>query len=258
MTFVLPVTENTEKPWNLLQTNLPETQVQCRIVDGRPVVFGLYLECTRVPDVVRYVLDLTDSPTARFSVPSPLLRGSAVPINGDQFAGDVRADDHAAEHKQIVLIIESPHRHEYTSAFTPIAPAQKTTGRNISTHIVSLLHDHQRLGLPPDHYELLICNPVQFQASLYEFHRQSLYKNDEAQSLRDTTWRTLYYGLNERAGFLSRLDRYDPAAVIVACTANLKQEVLGDVIRWASCRIPVVEASSHPSAWHSRSKVAFR
>ncbi|MBZ4371129.1 hypothetical protein [Corallococcus sp. AS-1-6] len=211
-----------------------------------------------MPDVVRYVLDLTNGPPTQSMMPPAPCRGSAGIINDDQFSGDVRADEHVSQHKRIVLVIESPHEHEYTSTFMPIAPAQNTTGRNIAAHILSLLHRHQRLGLPPDHYELLICNPVQFQASLYELHRQSLAKNKPARSLRDTTWRTLYYGMNERAGFLSRLERYNAAAVIVACTANLKQEVLGDVIRWASCRIPVVEANSHPSAWYKSSSVEFR
>jgi hypothetical protein len=219
-------------------------------------VSRLYLESKRVPDVVRYVLDLTSSTLAKSAVPLAPLRGRANPINNDGYREDVRANEHISRLKRIVLILESPHMHEYTPNFTPIAPAQGTTGEGIRARMLPLLYQHQRLGLPPDRYELLICNPVQFQASLYELHGQALDKNDPAQSVRDTTWRTLYYGMNERDGFLQRLDRYNAAAVIVACTADLKQEVLGDVMRWAAGRVPVVEASSHPCTWRRR-RVTF-
>ncbi|ATB30391.1 hypothetical protein MEBOL_003852 [Melittangium boletus DSM 14713] len=257
MTLILPVTPNEPRQLNLLQTLSPSPHLRCRLVSGRPVVSGLYQESNRVPDVVRYVIDLTSDTPDGASL-SPPERGDADLISHDGFSGDVRADQHRAKHERIVLILESPHKHEYTQDFTPIAPAQGSTGWGIRDYIIPLLYRHQRLELPPSKYELLICNPVQFQASLYELHREELNDNEPAQQLRNTTWRTLYYGMNERAHFLRRLDGYNAAAVIVACTAALRQEVLSDVLRWPNGWVPIVEASHHPCAWQRNiSRVTF-
>ncbi|MCY1045377.1 hypothetical protein OV208_28940 [Corallococcus sp. bb12-1] len=253
MKLDLQVAANARKQRHLLQSSKQPSQLSYKFVGDRHVLSGLYLESKRVPDVVRYVLDLTSSTPA---VPLSPCQGCANPIKNDEWQ-DVRADEHTSPHKRIVLLLESPHRYEYTQTFTPIAPAQGTTGEGIEACILPLLNKYERLELPPDRYELLICNPVQFQASLYELHGQSLNENSPAQRLRDITWRTLYYDMNERDGFLQRLGRYNAAAVIVACTAALKQEVLGDVRCWAKDRpVPVVEASSHPCTWR-RSTVTF-
>lgn len=201
---------------------------------------GVYMERRRVIDVYRYVIEIDQY-------------GNALPprsVNGN--LGEYRdRPTTEATRPTIVIVIESPHYYEYSAAFAPIAPAQNTTGRLIKRHIQDLINRHAGLGLPPGEYDLIISNPVQFQASLNHFHGVPL-GNSAAKAIRDLCWRAIYP--HEQEGFHSRLTDYDPEAIIVASTAGVMGEVKSEILRWAqdqgsSARI--FKAASHPCWWRA-------
>jgi hypothetical protein len=152
--------------------------------------------------------------------------------------------DHLAitsKQENIVLIIESPHRDEYTSdgRFIPIGPAQGTTGEKIEQYFEELFNNfiNRHIELTEKSYGVILCNPVQYQSSLHEI----LHLSKINRTLRDCIWKGLFDG-NE---FQRRLADYSPAVVINACTRGVKN-IVNEAI---PNEYPLFIASSHPGVW---------
>ena len=78
----------------------------------------------------------------------------------------------------IILLLESPHKYEYNytnGVLTPIGPAQgdsiSEAGGANDNYICNVL---EKIDLKSGEYYLVISNPIQFQTSLYSFHKKSL------------------------------------------------------------------------------------
>lgn len=160
-------------------------------------------------------------------------------------------------------MLESPHKDEYRC--TPIAPAQGTTGNNIYKHILNvLLSTNSNLQ---GTYDLIICNPVQFQASLYDIHSEDLNgkNNTPRKHIRNKAWKAIYS--YEKRHFFISLIKYNPYVIINACTAyrpknknTLKEEVTLELQKWktSSKKNPMMyEASEHPSAWKAKTHLTL-
>lgn len=149
----------------------------------------------------------------------------------------------------ILLLLESPHKDEYNKeSFLPIAPAQGTTGRNISKNIrivIEEINRSEKLNL--GEYRLVICNPVPYQTSLYVLHRQSLSGKKEYVVLRNSVWQAIWNLSLVQKDFEKRLDVYKPYLIINACTAGLKA-IITDYLLNKKCK--KVYTTNHPSAWN--------
>ncbi|WP_020564291.1 hypothetical protein [Methylosarcina fibrata] len=146
---------------------------------------------------------------------------------------------------QILLLLESPHKDEY-SAQVAAGPALGASGRNIfvyfPTHVLPILMS-LGLVLDRDHdYSFCLVNPVQYQASLVDIHKESLVKN-----LRDKVWMALWPECREE--FIDRLERYQPAILVNGCTSTVKAELRGllSSLESAAQRFEV----THPAAWQN-------
>lgn len=215
---------------------------------GLYIVHGIYEPKLRVHDVFRYLITINAKGTVSM-VPS----GGKIGKWGDRDASEPR------KRPSIVLIIESPHRHEYDydEGFKPKGPAQGPTGKKIHELLCEMLQRANVLDLPVGDYDLLIVNPVQFQASLHRLHGKSLNGNSVVQGLRDRSWRAIYK--LERQNFLKRMNRYRPYAVLMACTNELQEDLRSEVVQWARSwqkfvpRVParplLFEFSAHPQNW---------
>lgn len=127
----------------------------------------------------------------------------------------------------IVLLLESPHKSEYEYIDGGIgparAPASGPTGRSIDRCLGTIL---SRINcINAEHIvlncEIIISNPIQFQASLHAIHGQSLRKgNGKWGKLRNNVWRALWS--EQRDQFLTRLRGYNPKVVINACTGDMR------------------------------------
>ncbi|WP_119156862.1 hypothetical protein [Caldimonas tepidiphila] len=159
---------------------------------------------------------------------------------------------------KIVLVIESPARTEYDNHFNPIAPAQGDTGDRIEEWFEELLTAHDALGLRPGEYELVICNPIQFQASMIWIHGESSRSNQAARRLLIKAWTAMYRDRGEGVQFLQRLEQYEPAAVMLACSTPMQSTVMRDVRALAKrkgWRDRVVKCSAHPSCWNEKLRI---
>ena len=103
-------------------------------------------------------------------------------------------------------------------------------------------------------YDLIISNPVQFQASLNNLHGQNLNaKNSETKAIRDKVWKEIFS--RERDDFHNRLNSYEPI-IINACTANLKATITEAVVHWKKRgKADLYIANKHPCVWSEKTKL---
>ncbi len=137
--------------------------------------------------------------------------------------------------QSIVLIIESPHKDEFTDrAF--IAPAMGKTGEYLAAYLPKLLHmlllHHPMAGS----YALVLMNTIQYQCSLGEVPTK----------FRDRIWRDLWERLAD--DFIARLKSYRASIVFEMCTSSdgRKQLVQNRLKREISCPIFI---TTHPCSW---------
>lgn len=172
------------------------------------------------------------------------------------FLGDILRPQVQQQTGSIVLLLESPHKHEYTDhdVAAPKAPACGATGKNIRQCLSTvLLHIQQaETGLIEPNCNVVISNPIPFQTSLYTIHREPV-KERKWKRLRDSVWRTLWCEDHIRHGFLDRLSEYHPKVIINACTSKLKPHVRSAVEEWRSQReqVPRLYEIAHPAGWRN-------
>jgi hypothetical protein len=145
----------------------------------------------------------------------------------------------------IVMILESPHEHEYGTSdgrLVPRAPAQGATGRSIET----LVDWVQRKNIASKSWKhpFIITNPVPWQCSMFHLHERPL-ESDEGKRLRNWCWRLLWRkGHCVQRSFLSHLNEYYRNGVLInACTSEFSNEV-GEAI----CDHRRVITCYHPSS----------
>lgn len=169
-----------------------------------------------------------------------------------------------------LLIIESPHKDEYCSGveLIPIAPAQKNTGTRIHNQLEEKINEfinHNPGVFTLDKYQLVICNPVQFQTSLHII----LDKNFSS-SLKNKVWRkifTLELNANRSDSFINRFKGYKPKIIINSCTSELKIRVETQIKKQIKKQIHeknsdinpnYLYTKKHPSYWNTSTKLIFK
>lgn len=147
----------------------------------------------------------------------------------------------------VVIILESPHQHEYTPHYMPVAPLQKPASKTrLRNQLPRLLAE---AGVSVG--DIVLANPVQFQTSLHRLMRPA-YQSGVQGAVRDAVWKALYQAAPDgvrvvEQGFLKRIRSYHPVLIINACTAGVKGMVTDSLQRAGGYR--VVTVSHHPSYW---------
>ena len=214
----------------------------CKIKDTQVTIVGIYNEDKRVHDVYRYNLIITNN--SNYKLEKLDLDKDCKFFEQSRF-NDYNVNKIYKNYKIIVLILESPHKDEYTDSFDPIAPAQGTTGDRINKYLCNILLKN-KCEIEKDIYNVIICNPVQFQASLYTLHDQALSsKNTAVGAIRDKVWKAIFD--KEKNNFQQRLVKYNPTIIINACTAKLKSSVTDMIKKEFNCIL--YESSKHPCIW---------
>ena len=162
---------------------------------------------------------------------------------------EIKIDD---KDNSIVLILESPHKDEYkikNGKYIPIAPAQGDTGIGIDKNISIIINEFienpkYNCSLSKGEYKFIICNPVQYQTSLYYFHKSD---SSKFKTLRNNIWKSIFEQNSIKDDFLNRIDSYKPKLIINACTDKLKCKVK-EVIK-SNFSVDYIE-TYHPSYWN--------
>ena len=194
----------------------------------------------RVPDVWRYIVEVSNIDINIMPV------DKTIPLSdfNDRPAAD------AKDTKNILLILESPHKSEYKQdkkKFTlkPKAPAQGYTGLNIERFIGDILKKISDLS--KGSYNLIISNPVPYLCSLGIFTEKLNTK------VRDNVWNAVWNIINGkgeyviRDEFIARCKHYRPEYIINCCTANLKMNVTDCLLTHGFNHN--LYTAHHPSAW---------
>ena len=108
---------------------------------------------------------------------------------------------------RIVIILESPHKDEYSKQI--IAPAMGTTGENINKYLLDILN--KKIGNPQGdkkEYDVILMNAIQYQTSL----------GIDTEYFRDRVWLTLWNKGVARDEFIEKLKGYKPDIIFNFCT----------------------------------------
>ncbi|MCY4560054.1 MAG: hypothetical protein OXF79_27580 [Chloroflexi bacterium] len=217
-------------------------------IDGDTLrIKSIFTQEKRVPDVWRYVL-----------------RNTGRYLSLREHSGAIKAvcreknnyRDKPAENSDelgitIALLLESPHKDEFDSNDSPIAPAQGTTGTNIHEYFEHIINiEIGRFNFVTQEAGLIICNPIPFQTSLHMIHSGILKCKDK---LKEDIWKALWEETCVREDFRSRIKNYKPDLVINACTGGSKEGSLNDKV---TCYLKSTEICenicriNHPSSWN--------
>ena len=195
----------------------------------------LFADDKRVNDVIRYIIDIKDNKISIKTIEKSI-----------KSKNDIDAE-YYKNHKKIVIIIESPHRYEYTFDYKPIGPAQGKTGIMIEKNIHNILKKYE---IKEGKYIVIISNPVQFQASLGTFYSGEINK-----SIRNRIWLQLY-NIYEN-DFISRLKEYDPNYILNATTSDKTNKIKSTLKGDENLKNITLESSYHPSYW-TNGKIKFK
>lgn len=192
----------------------------------------------RVPDVWRYIVEVSNI--------NIIPADKTIPLSdfNDRPAADAKST------KNILLILESPHKSEYKHdkknfTLTPKAPAQGYTGRNIESFIGDILKKIS--DLQNGSYNLIISNPIPYLCSL------GIFTDKLNTKVRDNVWNAIWNITNEqdeyviREEFITRCKHYQPEYIINCCTANLKMNVTDCLLTHGFSNN--LYTAHHPSAW---------
>ncbi|MBW4862959.1 MAG: hypothetical protein KZY55_06605 [Paeniclostridium sp.] len=103
----------------------------------------------------------------------------------------------------------------------------------------------QKNLLKKEKYRLIICNPIQYQTSLYMFHGMQL--QDDYTTLRNQCWRKIWEEQSIKDDFKKRMDLYKPSLIINACTSSL-QDYITKYLK--SNNYSNIYTTYHPSYWN--------
>ncbi len=150
----------------------------------------------------------------------------------------------------IVIVLESPHKSEYSDGGKPLGPARGTTGALFRKKFSSILEKSESslLGsIEANDYEIAFLNSVQYQCSLGE----SLQKRENKIRRDENFLKCLKAGCGE--DLCRRLEHLKPKIVINLCThgyRNLQLEVDLYLREFCKKRGYVYVLGSHPSTWN--------
>ena len=152
----------------------------------------------------------------------------------------------AIEIKKLVIILESPHKDEYSTSFTPLRPANGKTGNSINTKLTS--RNFKSKLITSCDYEVFLMNSIQFQCSCIHF-----IGNKSNSKITKQIFRALFNKNNGnlRSDFISRIKNYNPDFVLNVCTSGLKTGIVKNAIKEVLPHILTnqYEEDIHPSVW---------
>jgi hypothetical protein len=159
---------------------------------------------------------------------------------------DIKKDDNIAS---IVLLLESPHKDEYSEDFKPIGPAQGLTGDKIDSMLLKIMNlNFDEFKLDEKKYRIILMNPVPYQTSLnYLFKNKSEKIN---KSVRNKVWKKLWENIELQDEFKNQISDLKPELIFNACTSELKPNISKFLKTIESLNKTIIFEINHPSSWN--------
>ncbi len=155
-----------------------------------------------------------------------------------------------SRYDNLILILESPHKDEFSPTGIPLRPANGITGTKINNLLAKHVQYIPGLTLSKSTvYCVWIVNAIQYQTSAYhQLYTVSGY-SDYWRSLRDKVFKTMWDSnspFNLQADLLQRLDTITPSECVNCVTGGKSAYGLRTLVSKA---IPQACCYSHPSSW---------
>lgn len=150
---------------------------------------------------------------------------------------------------KVALILESPHKAEFSNTYVPICPANGRTGNNIEkkfTQVSTIRQNLLQVLNVNQCCEIYVMNPVQYQCSCAYY-----LTNSTNRAYTEKVFRMLFNKNNGnlRLDFINRLQAYNPDYLINACTHSLKNVVKTAIKESQLGNCKVLQNVKHPSVW---------
>ena len=157
-----------------------------------------------------------------------------------------------------VVLLESPHKDEFTCDFVPKGPAMGATGKNIRCGLAGAISRSEPiLGQLSSGTRVIIANPVQFQCSLRVIHRNRSVPSCRRLELKDSVWQAIWSVDEVRSEFIQRIRTYQPTKILNLCTkSNNKSGDVTQELRQAGFQNNVF-VGPHPSSPNWVNQAAF-
>lgn len=132
-------------------------------------------------------------------------------------ANKCKINNRNTNYKNILVILESPHKDEYKD-IEFIAPALGKTGMNLDNKfefkIKEVIANHEELKQLNGEYNLILANAIQYPTSL----------GFSTSKFRDRIWLDLWIVNNFRQHLINRINDYRPSIIINLCTNGAHKE----------------------------------
>lgn len=132
--------------------------------------------------------------------------------------------------KKLAILIESPHKNEFDAIFNPLLPLNGSGCKRFSAKILNKLASWFN-GKNVSCVEVLLINPVQYQASLYHFLNDKISYNLSGYNgnyskighdMRNQVWEFLFETCDLKEDFLNRIRKYAPDYIVNCCTGDIR------------------------------------
>ncbi|MBN2696089.1 MAG: hypothetical protein JXR38_00950 [Bacilli bacterium] len=147
--------------------------------------------------------------------------------------------------KNILVVLESPHRYEYDFHGRPIGLAMGATGNNFFRHFTYAL-SKSRMKIADGDYDVILANAVQYQASCG--------LNPLDRVIRDNNWIDVFENNGGKLDFKQRIMCLNPKYIINLCTGGrntegLRQRVSDALDQFGYVKGITFAEGNHPASW---------
>ena len=148
--------------------------------------------------------------------------------------------------KNILVVLESPHRFEYDSNNKPVGLAMGKTGENFF-NLFTLALQKSFLSMKNGSYNVILTNAVQYQTSCG--------LNPIDRKLRDKNWLDIYDNFGGEKDFKKRIYTIKPRYTFNLCTGGrnpegLRQKVNKSLIDFKLIKGKHFTEGNHPASWN--------
>ena len=154
-----------------------------------------------------------------------------------------------ATFEKLALVLESPHKNEFSPVGIPLRPANGITGNKINNLLADVINNHTPSGINQEIiYKVYLINAIQYQTSCYQaLHVFPDYK-DNWHTIRNCVFKALWNDktLNIQLDFKNRINIISPSVIMNCVTGGKSHASLQQLVEL------VIKSNNlypHPSSW---------
>lgn len=151
--------------------------------------------------------------------------------------------------EKLALVLESPHKNEFSPVGIPLRPANGITGNKINNLLADVINNRPPNGINQKiTYKVYLINAIQYQTSCYKIlHVFPDYK-DNWHTIRNYVFKVLWntQQFNLQSDLTSRIKAINPSIIMNCVTGGKSHASLQQLVERV---IKSNNLYSHPSSW---------